>query len=116
MIIKKNTDVNEISLEEQDINKVKRKILIGPDDGSVNIIMRDFTILPGGNTAFHSHEHEHVIKIENGRGIVINGKGNEFQVTEGQSIFIKGDEKHQFKNPFSEPFEFLCIIRNIEKK
>jgi len=115
MIIKKNTDVPEVLLEEEGVKKVIRKILIGPEDGSNNIIMRHFKILPTGQTPFHSHGHEHVVKIEKGRGIVAGEGGEETIVSEGQSLFIEADKKHQFKNPFLKPFEFLCIIINPEK-
>jgi len=115
MIIKNNSDVSEDFIKEEGISKVKRKILIGPDDGSQNIIMRYFKVLPGGNTALHVHDHEHVVKIEKGRGVVINEAGEEIIVYEGQSLFIKRNEKHQFRNPLQETFEFLCIILNPEK-
>lgn len=114
MIIKNNTGVPEDSVNEEEVKNVKRRILIGPDDGSHNIIMRHFKVLPEGHTPFHSHDHEHVVKIENGKGIVINEEGEEIVVSVGQSLFVKGNEKHQFKNPFNEPFEFLCIILNPE--
>lgn len=115
MIIKKNSDVSEDFIKEEGVNKVKRKILIGPHDGSKNIIMRYFKVLPGGNTALHVHDHEHVVKIEKGKGVVINEEGEEIIVSEGQCLFIKGNEKHQFQNHFQESFEFLCVILNPEE-
>jgi len=114
MIIKNNTDVPEDSVNEEEVKNVKRRILIGPDDGSHNIIMRHFKVLPEGHAPFHSHEHEHIVKIENGKGIVVNEEGEEIVVSVGQSLLVKGNEKHQFKNSFNEPFEFLCIILNPE--
>lgn len=115
MIIKKESDVSEVPVEEEGIKNVTRKILIGPVDGSHNIIMRHFKVLPEGHTPFHSHDHEHVVKIEKGRGVVIDEQGRENSVSPGQSLLIEGNQKHQFKNPFNEPFEFLCIIINPEK-
>jgi mannose-6-phosphate isomerase-like protein (cupin superfamily) len=56
-----------------------------------------------------------VVKVEKGRGIVIDEDGRENPVSVGQSLLVKGGEKHQFKNPFDEPFEFLCIILNPER-
>ena len=94
---------------------VKKKVLIGPDEGSDNIIMRHFIIAPGGNTPYHEHNYEHVVKIENNKGLVIDENGNEYEVKKDQSIFVPPNEKHQFKNPFNEDFEFTCIILNQEK-
>lgn len=115
MIIKKNADVPEAPVEEEEVKNVLRRILIGPEDGSHNIIMRHFKVLPEGHTPFHSHDHEHVVKIEKGKGIVVRETGEEVLVSQGQSLLVEGNEKHQFKNPFPEPFEFLCIILNPEK-
>jgi quercetin dioxygenase-like cupin family protein len=115
MIIKKNADVQEDPVKEEEVKDVLRKILIGPEDGSHNIIMRHFKVLQEGHTPFHSHDHEHVVKIEKGKGIVVRETGEEVLVSQGQSLLVEGNETHQFKNPFSEPFEFLCIILNPEK-
>ncbi len=115
MIIKKNSDVPEAPVEEDEVKNVLRRILIGPGDGSHNIIMRYFKVLPEGHTPFHNHSHEHVVKIEKGKGIVVRETGEEVLVSRGQSLLVEGNETHQFKNPFTEPFEFLCIILNPEK-
>ncbi|MFC2165576.1 cupin domain-containing protein [Acidobacteriota bacterium] len=115
MIIKNNADVFEKDVDEEGIVKVKQQILIGPEDGSQNIIMRRFRVLSGGNTPYHIHPHEHVVKIEKGKGIIVDITGNEIPITEGQSLLISGGEKHQFKNPFEAPLEFLCTILNPEK-
>jgi len=115
MIIKTDSEIQETIIEDEGIMNVRRKILIGTADDSENIIMRRFVIYPGGNTPYHIHPHEHVVRVEKGRGVVVNGEEKEILIKEGTSIFIKGGEKHQFRNPFSEPFYFLCIILNQEK-
>ncbi len=116
MIIKNDADVREDYLEEEGINNVLRRVLIGPEDGSESIIMRYFKVLPGGNTPFHNHDFEHVVKVEKGKGVVIKEDKEETVITEGQSLFIGKKEKHQFKNPFKSTFEFICIILNPEQK
>ena len=115
VIIKNNAMIPEIDVQEDGVAHVTQQILIGPDDGSSNIIMRRFLVLPQGHTPYHLHAHEHVVKVEKGRGIVIDEDGRENPVSVGQSLLIQGGEKHQFKNPFDEPFEFLCIILNPER-
>ena len=115
MVIKKDSDVPEESMKEEGVKDVFQRVLIGTKDGSSNIIMRCIKILPGGNTPFHSHNHEHLVKIEGGKGIVVDDNGKENIVTQGQSLFIEGLKKHQFKNLFENVFEFICIIPNPEK-
>jgi quercetin dioxygenase-like cupin family protein len=112
MRIKEDSEIPEVLLEEEGIRDVYRKILIGPEDGSSRIVMRYFKVLPGGHTPYHRHPFEHLVKIEKGRGLIVNVSGEEIPVSVGQSILIEENEKHQFKNPHEESFEFLCIIPN----
>jgi quercetin dioxygenase-like cupin family protein len=116
MRIKNNKEVIAAEVQMDGAIKVKMKILIGPNDGSENIIMRHFIIAPGGHTPFHQHNYEHVVKIENNKGITVDENGNEHEVMKGQSLFVKPNDKHQFRNPFNEDFEFTCIIPNPDKK
>jgi len=114
MIKKKDPEVKTISLEDEDVNNVHKKVLIGPEDGSTNIIMRRFTVGSKGYTPHHTHDFEHVVRIEKGRGTVVDDSGKETAVSKGDNLFINNNEKHQFKNPYKKPFEFLCIILNQE--
>ena len=115
MKININEEISATDVKMEGAEKVKMKILIGTADGSDNIIMRHFIISPKGNTPFHQHNYEHVVKIEKNKGIIVDENGNEFEVKEGQSIFVKANDNHQFRNPFAEDFEFTCIIPNPEK-
>lgn len=110
VIVKDDQDAAEINLDSPEIKGVLLRVLIGPDDGSNNMVMRYFTVLPEGHTPFHSHAFEHVIRIVKGKGIVQDEEGKEIMLEEGQSFFVSEGEKHQFINPFQQPFGFLCII------
>ncbi len=114
MIINENNKVAEISVDLEGAKDVTIKILIGIKEGSKDIIMRYFKIMPGGHSPWHSHNYEHLVKIEKGKGIAIDNDRNEHIVTTGHSLFVESNEMHQFKNPFSEPFEFICTIPNRE--
>lgn len=115
MKINNNNEIASAEVQMEGAKKVRMKILVGLKDESDNIFMRHFTVSPGGNTPYHQHNYEHVIKIEKNRGIAVDENGNEHEVREGQSLFVRPNELHQFRNPFSEEFEFLCIIPNPEK-
>lgn len=112
-----NTDIErpfqEVTMEGA--HDVKMKILIGIPDGSSNIIMRHFSVSPQGHTPRHQHDYEHVVKIEKNKGIFVDAEGKEHIVTEGMSLYVDPNTDHQFRNPFDQPFEFLCIIPNPEK-
>lgn len=115
MKINNNNEIIAGNVEVEGAKDVRMKILIGPADQSDNIIMRHFIVAPGGNTPFHNHNYEHVIKIESNRGIAVDENGVGHEVTKGQSLFVKPNEMHQFRNPFSDDFEFTCIIPNPAK-
>ena len=115
MVIQNDTDVIEKQVEMSGAKDVSMQILIGTDDGSSNIIMRRFKIRPAGHTPHHQHNYEHVVKVLSGKGIAIDESGNEHKLQPGQSLFIEPNDLHQFKNPYHEPFEFLCIIPNPDK-
>lgn len=112
MIVKIEMEIPEAFVQDEDAQNVTKRILIGPEDGSSRIVMRYFKILPGGNTPLHSHDFEHVVRVEKGKGFVVNDSGQEIPVASGHSVFIPSGEEHQFKNPYSEPFEFICTILN----
>lgn len=116
MKIKQNNEVKEIELVLEGVKGMRKRVLIGPDDGSKNMVMRYFTLLPGGYSERHSHSHEHLVNIEGGKGIVIDKDGNEIELSEGHSIFVEADELHQFQNPFEKNFDFICVITNIDKR
>jgi quercetin dioxygenase-like cupin family protein len=106
----------EVKKVEMDGAKdVKMKILIGPQDGSDNIIMRQFIIGLDGHTPKHSHNYEHVVKVEKNKGIYIDNDGLKHEITIGQSVFVPPNEEHQFQNPYNKPFEFICVIPNPQK-
>lgn len=113
--INNNEEIFAAEVKMDGAKDVKMRMLIGPDDGSEKIFMRHFIIAPGGNTPYHQHNYEHVVKVESNRGIIVDENGNEHEIERGQSIFVKPDGKHQFKNPFVEDFEFICIIPNPDK-
>jgi len=115
MKIKQNSRIKQVEVAEEGAKNTRKKILIGPNDGSKNIIMRYFTIAPGGHSPKHSHNWEHLVKIESGKGIVVGRYDNKAEVSEGCNIFVEANEMHQFQNPFEENFEFICIIPNIDK-
>ena len=88
---------------------VKKRMLIGPDDGAKNFHMRHFEVAVGGHTPFHQHDFEHEVLILSGRGTLKQERGDQ-PFTAGQVVFIPPDEKHQFTNTGSEPLSFICSI------
>ena len=116
MKITRDSEVHAAPANMEGAKDVTMRILIGPDDGSQNIIMRLFTISQGGHTPYHTHDYEHLVKALSGKGVVVDKDGNKHDLSPGQNVFVKPNEKHQFANPFSEPFELTCTIPNPDLK
>ena len=113
-VIKKLSDVPFADLEGYDLVTkqiaVTKQIVIGPDDGSQEIVMRYFSIGAGVTGPSHTHDFPHLVKIEAGRGAVTDPAGNEHEVQTGDYIYIDSNEVHQFRNTGSGPFDFTCVV------
>jgi len=116
MKIKRDSAVEARPVTREGARDVTKQILIGPEDGSENMIMRLFRVGPGGQTPYHKHDSEHVVKVLSGKGVVIDDDGNEHDLSPGYSVYVAPNEKHGFANRNSEPFEMTCTILNPDLK
>jgi len=87
----------------------EKRVLIGPEQGAENFVMRLFTLGEGGCSPYHTHPWEHEVFVVSGRGRV-KGSNGETEVASGHFVFVPGNEEHQFLNAGKEPFEFLCVV------
>ena len=108
MIIKKLVDTPFADLTGYD--KMTKQIVIGPDDGSKEIVLRYFKLEPGGSSPHHHHDFPHLVKVEAGRGIVIDPEGNEHPLEAGDYVYIHDNEPHCFENRGQESFVFICVV------
>ena len=89
---------------------VKRRVVIGPDEGAPNFIMRIFDVEPGFSSQYHDHPWEHEIFIMNGQGTIKNAVEEENPIKEGDTIFIPPNEKHSLINTGKITLRFMCLI------
>ena len=108
MVIKKLSDIPFVYLQGYD--HVKKQIVIGPDDGSQEIVLRYFSIESGGTSPHHTHDFPHLVKIEAGNGTVTDATGNEHHLQTGDYVYINNNEPHHFRNTGLETFDFICIV------
>jgi quercetin dioxygenase-like cupin family protein len=78
-------------------------------DGAPFYNMRMLEIAPGGNTPDHSHPNEHENFVLEGEGDVMF-EGEWHPVGPGDVIFVPPGARHQYRNPGSAPFRFLCSV------
>jgi quercetin dioxygenase-like cupin family protein len=107
------TDVEAKAADEGAV-KLKVRWLITKDIGAPNFAMRLFEMQPGGNSPLHTHDWEHEVFILEGEGTVV-GKEGEKKFKSGDAVFIRPNEKHQFKNTGKKLVKFLCLVPYHEK-
>lgn len=85
------------------------KVLVGPNEGWQDHVMRVIELQKDGFTPKHAHAWPHINLVLEGTGILfLNGVEN--QVQAGAYAFIPGGELHQFKNAGDSAFKFVCIV------
>jgi quercetin dioxygenase-like cupin family protein len=89
---------------------VAKQVVLGPADGSDEIVLRYFTVASGGATPRHEHDFPHLIKIESGNGAAVDADGVEKPVVPGDYVYVPPNEVHNFKNNGDDPFEIVCIV------
>ena len=108
MIIKRLADNSFADMAGHD--NIKKQIVLGPNDGSKEIVLRYFKLAPGGSSPHHHHDFPHLVKVETGKGIVIDPDGNEHPLEAGDYIYIHDNEPHSLENRGRESFEFICLV------
>ncbi len=93
---------------------VYRQVLIGPDEGP-HFAMRRFIIEPGGWMPRHTNQVEHEQIVLRGRARIGIGD-EEFEVEAGNVVFIPAGVPHWYRTVGDEPFEFICVVPNMEDK
>ncbi len=95
--------------DNEQIRHITKRVLIGPDQGKVNFIMRMFTIGKGGCSPYHTHPWEHEVYVIEGYGAV-KKIGGEIPLQAGDVVYVPAGEEHQFINTSEQEFTFLCLV------
>lgn len=109
MKVKPITEHPQNPVDMEGAKDVQMRMLIGPNEGADIFHMRHFEVAPGGNTPHHAHDYEHEVLILKGQGLV-RSEGGDRPCKPGDVVWVPANEKHQFRNAGSEPFEFICLI------
>ena len=103
---------NSIPAEEVKAGRhTVRQVLIGPDEAP-HFALRRFIMQPGGGMPNHTNTVEHEQYVL--RGTARIGIGDEeFNVRQGDVVFIPAGAPHWYEATGDEPFEFLCMVPNL---
>jgi quercetin dioxygenase-like cupin family protein len=91
------------------LDGVTMRLVIGPDQGAPFFNMRIFDLKPGSATPHHKHWWEHEVYILEGQGIVKTESGDTL-ISAGYTVFVPGEELHQFVNTSDTVFRFICLV------
>ena len=108
MVIKKLNEAPCVELEGY--RNVKKRVVLGAADGSTEIALRHFSLGPGGVSPRHTHDFPHLVRIEAGRGVIVDADGVEHPLQTGDYVYVHDDELHNLRNTGAEPFDFICIV------
>lgn len=102
---------NVVGINYGDSNKVLKKVLVSPEQGWKDNVMRLFELSPGNDSCSlrHSHEWAHVVYIVGGTGL-IHLDGTDYPVEAGSFAYIPGGKIHQLVNKGEDLFSFICIV------
>lgn len=107
MDVKHAFDVMAEPIEE--LEGVTIRWLWAEKDGVPHFALRLFEVQPGASTFYHTHTHEHELYILSGQA-VLRSKDGESTLAPNDTVFVPGDEEHQFINAGPDVLRFLCAI------
>lgn len=86
------------------------QVLVGPDDGASNYVLRRFRMEAGGGIPAHTNDVEHEQYVLRGRARIRIGEAVH-DVGADDALFIPAGVPHSYE-VIEGPFEFLCIVPN----
>ena len=111
MAVIKYQDMKLTEVSMEGVKGTSKANVIGPPQGWPDYTLRVFRLAGGGFTPRHEHDWEHVNYVVRGRGKLRIGQ-QVHELEEKDFAFVPPNTEHQFENPHSEDFEFICIVPN----
>ena len=96
-------------LSGPDIDKVVKRLLVGPDEGWRGWALRLFELEPGGHTPRHQHPWPHIDYVTQGRG-TLHLDGVDHALEAGSFAYVPAGATHQFAGSGDGTLAFLCIV------
>ena len=86
-----------------------RQLISEEKEGAPVYNMRMIEIKQGGHTPDHTHPYEHENFVVAGQGqVTIAGK--DYDLKEGDVVFVPPNIRHQYRNTGPDTFRFLCSV------
>jgi len=94
---------------------ITKQILVGPEQGWKDHVMRLFTLEEGGAAPRHSHPWQHIIYAVEGVGNLFMD-GTDYPLKAGSVAYVPSDILHQVSNVGEQKFVFICIVPEFGDK
>ncbi len=110
MLIKRHQQQSAQPVTAPGAEKVRLRVLFGPDDHAPNMAMRLFEVAPGGHTPHHEHPFEHEVFVVEGPITLVTRDGD-VELHTGDAVMVPAGELHQFRNGQGpESARLLCMV------
>ncbi len=90
------------------------QVLVGPDQGAPNFVLRRFIMGKGGGMPRHTNLVEHEQYVLRGRARITIGD-TVHEVGPDHTLYIPAGVPHSYE-VVEGPFEFLCVVPNSADK
>lgn len=109
MIISNEKDVKVCNISAPGYANIVGKVLVSPETGWDDYVMRQFEVGEGGYSGRHTHSYPHIVYTLGGEGtLFLDGK--EYPLEAGSFCFIPSDKLHQLLNKGKDKLKFICIV------
>lgn len=96
-------------VEVEGARGVRMRVVIGPNQGAPNFVMRVFDVEPGGHSPYHAHDFEHEVFVVAGRGTHVE-EDREQSLAPGDVVYAAPGVVHQFRAAGDEALRFICVV------
>ena len=90
---------------------MSKGVLLDASDGAPNFAIRRFVLDAGASVPKHTNEVEHEQYVLSGT-YTVGVDGEEYEVSEGDSLLIPAGVVHWYRNEGDEEGGFLCAVPN----
>ena len=109
MIVSNEKEVVAKTIESPEVKAAAIKVLIGPQQGWEDHVMRVIELDDQGYSPAHAHPWPHINYMLEGEGVLVMD-GQEHRVAAGAYAFVPAGTHHQFRNAGTGKFRFICIV------
>jgi quercetin dioxygenase-like cupin family protein len=109
MIIGHENVLEKHIVDSPEVKNAMMKVLISPENGWKDHVMRIIELDEGGYTPRHTHAWPHINYVVEGRGL-LHLEGHDTKLETGSFAYVPAGQLHQYKNEGKGFFRFICIV------